>query len=151
MVNGSGNMWRKALRAVAALVQVGCLAHCTLEFAADLVVCEGPSMEPTIRGSDILLSEHISVRSRVLPKGSVVIVRAPSDPHSYICKRLVAGPGDRVPVPGVLSFVPKGHVWLEGDNKHNSTDSRMYGPVPFGLVRGRAVMKLWPPSQIGFV
>ncbi|KAA0189129.1 hypothetical protein HAZT_HAZT007030 [Hyalella azteca] len=108
-------------------------------------------MEPTICGSDILLAEHISVRSRIISKGSVVIVRSPSDPHSYICKRVIAGPGDRVPIVGSSSFVPKGHVWLEGDNKLNSTDSRAFGPVPFGLVRGRAVMKLWPPSDIGFV
>jgi len=45
---------------------------------------------------------------------------------------------------GNLKHVPKGHVWIEGDNSPNSTDSRMYGPIPVGLVRGRAVLRLWP-------
>ena len=37
--------------------------------------------------------------------------------------------------------VPKGHVWLQGDNATNSTDSRNYGPVPVALIRGRVILK----------
>ena len=33
--------------------------------------------------------------------------------------------------------IKRGHVWLEGDNKNNSSDSRNYGQVPYGLLRGR--------------
>ncbi|XP_013857334.1 mitochondrial inner membrane protease subunit 1 isoform X1 [Austrofundulus limnaeus] len=45
--------------------------------------------------------------------------------------------------------VPKGHVWLEGDNLKNSTDSRSYGPIPYALIRGRVCLKLWPPHTFG--
>lgn len=38
--------------------------------------------------------------------------------------------------------VPRGHVWLGGDNLGNSTDSRTYGPVPLGLVQGVIVAKV---------
>jgi len=44
--------------------------------------------------------------------------------------------------------VPRGHVWLEGDNRNNSADSRTYGPVPQGLVRGRALCRVWPPKEV---
>ena len=35
-------------------------------------------------------------------------------------------------------------MWLEGDNQHNSTDSRNYGPVPMALLRGRVAARMWP-------
>ncbi|CAN0578941.1 unnamed protein product, partial [Ectocarpus sp. 12 AP-2014] len=39
-------------------------------------------------------------------------------------------------------FVPQGHVWLEGDNLSNSSDSRTYGPIPLAMVRGRVFFKV---------
>ena len=44
-----------------------------------------------------------------------------------------------------MAQVPKGHVWLQGDNLHNSTDSRHYGAVPAGLLRGRVALKVPRP------
>ena len=41
-----------------------------------------------------------------------------------------------------ISKIPKGHVWLLGDNPNYSKDSRDYGPVPYGLIRGRACFKV---------
>ena len=40
------------------------------------------------------------------------------------------------------TIVPKGTVWLQGDNIFNSTDSRVYGPVPFAMLRGRVSHKV---------
>lgn len=34
--------------------------------------------------------------------------------------------------------MPKGHVWVAGDNMSNSIDSRHYGPVPIAMIRGKA-------------
>lgn len=44
-------------------------------------------------------------------------------------------------------IVPKGHVWLEGDNSENSLDSRFYGPVPMGLIESRVFCRLLPIKQ----
>ena len=46
------------------------------------------------------------------------------------------------------TVVPKGHVWLLGDNPDESIDSRHYGPVPIGLIQGKAICKLLPLSEM---
>ena len=43
-----------------------------------------------------------------------------------------------------LYVVPDGHIWVEGDNSINSSDSRNYGPVSAALIVGKVWMKLWP-------
>jgi inner membrane protease subunit 1 len=44
--------------------------------------------------------------------------------------------------------VPKGHIWVSGDNAADSRDSRMYGPVPMALIHGRLFARVWPPSAM---
>lgn len=57
--------------------------------------CYGPSMEPTLRTRDVLLTEHISPRLKRINIGDVVVARSPDD-NRCVCKRVVAGPGDIV-------------------------------------------------------
>lgn len=45
-------------------------------------------------------------------------------------------------------IVPKGHLWLEGDNSENSIDSRTYGPVPMGLIQSKATFRLYPNPTV---
>lgn len=44
--------------------------------------------------------------------------------------------------------VPLGHVWIEGDNYENSADSRLYGPIPIGLIQSRVLGRIWPFSDL---
>jgi len=46
--------------------------------------------------------------------------------------------------------VPAGHVWLAGDHRDHSADSRVFGPVPVGRIKGRAWMALlsWGPHGL---
>lgn len=50
--------------------------------------------------------------------------------------------GERRKGEGKWVKVPKGHVWLAGDNMSNSTDSRTYGPVPLSLIKGKVVAQV---------
>ena len=47
-------------------------------------------------------------------------------------------------VPSALTRVPRGHLWLEGDNAAASVDSRHFGPAPAGLVEGKARLAVFP-------
>lgn len=125
-----------------------CVVHCTSEYLGDIVICQGPSMEPTITSYDVILTEHVSIIKKEINRGDIIISRSPSNPKEFICKRVKGIPGDKIRKGFSSQVVPKGHVWLEGDNKNNSTDSRTYGPVPIGLLRGRAVCKVFPFNKV---
>jgi signal peptidase I len=47
--------------------------------------------------------------------------------------------------------VPEGMLWVMGDNRRNSADSRVFGPIKQDTVVGRAVVRVWPPSRASFL
>lgn len=106
-------------------------------------------MEPTIYTNNVLLTEHFTPHARKVERGDIIIAKCPTNPKEFVCKRVTALPGDKVRTGFVSTdVVPRGHVWLEGDNSSNSLDSRSYGPVPQGLIRSRALLKVWPLSDV---
>jgi signal peptidase I len=47
--------------------------------------------------------------------------------------------------------VPEGYVYVLGDHRSNSSDSRVFGPVPVQNVVGKAWLSYWPVNDLGFV
>jgi inner membrane protease subunit 1 len=85
-----------------------------------------------------------------LSRGDLITLKSPLEPHRIICKRLIGLPGDLVCVdptgekaPSSEHIkIPKGHVWISGDNAAWSRDSRDYGPVSMSLIQGRIVARV---------
>ena len=132
-------------------------------FCADHVgypgVVRGNSMLPSLHGSTTArYGDVVWLRKTglVFPieRGAVVVLRSPENPKKFIIKRVLAMEGDCVATDrgkGKPLVVPHGHVWVEGDNTTCSRDSTHLGPVPTGLVLGRASHIIWPPSRFGTI
>jgi signal peptidase I len=107
-------------------------------------------MLPTLYAHDnwVVADKCTHRLGRVWQRGDVVFAISPIEPSKAVAKRIVGLPGDVVKVfperDDTAIHVPKGHVWLTGDNLSNSTDSRAYGPVPIALLRGRILGRIWP-------
>ena len=109
-------------------------------------------MMPTFSATgDFVLVEALSLRFpflRPLARGDIVTFVSPLDAKVSVCKRIVGLQGDKVYLdPHVTEGedwikVPKGHVWVLGDNLDSSRDSRMYGPVSLALLRGRVAARV---------
>ncbi len=74
--------------------------------------------------------------------------------HVYVNGRLLHEPwlpssGADLGTPIPTTTVPKGDIFVMGDNRVFSCDSRIWGPFPQGYVVGHVVLRIWPPSRIG--
>ena len=134
--------------------------------AEAVTVKDGPSMEPNLYRGYRVMTEKISYAFHPPRRGDIVVVERPEGEESLI-KRVVASSGEEVQVSGGHTFVngqptdepwvtnfggreyppavvPPDHVFVLGDNRAVSHDSRAIGPVPMGSVLGRAWLIYWP-------
>ena len=137
----------------------------------------GQSMEPNLHTDQRLVVEKISYNHwlpvRGSQRGDVVVFRV--NPNSdLLIKRVIGLPGDRVEIRAGQVFingelldepylnqptygdygpvdVPPLHIFVLGDNRGFSNDSRAFGPLPLDMVIGRAWFSYWPPDEWGLV
>jgi signal peptidase I len=142
-------------------------------FLAEPMRVSSTSMRPTLVPGDRVLVDKVTYRFRDPRRGELVVFHPPVG-GGLALKRVVALPGDRVGVrDGVLVvngrqvqesyvdhesvdatyfgpvIVPTGRIFVMGDRRANSEDSRVYGPVPQDDILGRAELVVWPPGRVG--
>ncbi|KAF0718615.1 Aste57867_1585 [Aphanomyces stellatus] len=136
-------------------LRIGAGAYCVKLYLLDILLGMGPSMNPTLPDGVIILVDKLSLRWRPLAVGDVVVGASPVNAQGSMCKRIIAMEGQYVKRrprfetdADEIVEVPKGHVWVEGDNPTASIDSRHYGPIPQALIWGRVTYKVWPLAEI---
>lgn len=137
------------------------------------------SMHPTLEAGDHIIAEKISYYFRRPDVDDVVLFSTTKPMQEYginseevLIKRVVAKAGDLVEVcngkllvngivktedfiaePAAYDMtairVPDGCVFVLGDNRNNSCDSHIWGPLPVENILGRYVLRYLRPSQVG--
>jgi signal peptidase I len=131
------------------------------------------SMKPTLLEGDRILLSRLTYHFRDPKAGDVVVFHSPLHEGEDLVKRIVAVGGDRVSVsdgdlyvnglaidePYLLDrdfagelpeqVVPEGYVFVMGDNRNESGDSRLFGPVDADLIIGEALCIYWPVGRWG--
>ncbi len=170
---------RRALRdGIEVIVVALVLAFLLRSFLVQPFVVDGFSMQNTLQNQERVLVEKLSPRFMSLHYGEIVVFRPPIAHYQgdYI-KRVIATGGQTVsmvagqvyvngrkmPQPflvhrGVSTMdsysmrpykVPAGDIFVLGDHRDDSDDSRVFGPVKLSAVAGVAFWAIWPLSDFG--
>jgi len=174
LVSRAGRFLLSMVREIAETVLPALLIALVINLLlAQATVVEGQSMEPTLHDHERVIVEKVSYRIHPPRRGDVVVIHNPNG-EGLLIKRVVGLPGEEVSIQngrviidgrpldepwsvhiGGADFpptsVPADHVFVLGDNRPHSNDSRAFGPVPIGQILGRAWLIYWPPDQIGRV
>ena len=137
-------------------------------------------MEPTLQIGDRIIVNKLAVSWGTIHIGDIVVFKAPpaencGEPVTDLVKRVIGTPGDTLTSKGNTIYVngtklhetwthnePLGQpitkitlksnqYFMMGDNHSDSCDSRMWGPVPRSDIIGKAFLRIWPLSRIGFL
>jgi len=146
-------------------------------FIAQPFVVSGNSMYPTFHNGEYLIVNELAKYQDNYQRGDVVILRYPLDTSKYFIKRVIGLPGETLTiVDGVVTITGPGHTapltlsepyvkspkqenlsrtledgqyFVMGDNRAQSSDSRVWGPVPKNMMDGKALLRLFPISKVG--
>jgi signal peptidase I len=135
---------------------------------------DGPSMEPSFYHNDHVIVNRWAYKLGDIERGDVVVFPFPHLPDEDFIKRVIGLPGDKIEVfngivyvndypieePYVMAsptrdymerFVPEGMVFVMGDNRNNSSDSREWGFLSIDDIIGKAIFVYWPITGFGVV
>lgn len=139
-------IWKRFIDYSKTIAKVGILYYYIKTYICEVSLLEGPSMEPTLNQSSVVLVDKISVLYRKIRRNEIISLVSPVNNSVLLCKRVIKIEGDNIKVnKGNRAIViPKECIWVEGDNKYNSLDSWVFGPIKRELIIGRVLLQLYP-------
>lgn len=141
-------------------------------FLFEFVRVDGPSMNPTLETDERIVIEKVSRYFGLPERGEVVVVHYPNRTENFV-KRVIGLPGETLEIRDSVVYingealeetyvnpvpyadygpvvVPEDHVFVMGDNRANSSDSRMLGvgAIPADAIVGHGLFVTWPLDSI---
>ena len=131
----------------------------------------GSCMEPNLYTGERLLGNKLVYRLNGVHRGDIVVFRPPHRPDTPFIKRVIGLPGEILEIRDNQVFinshalrepylhlawhdnrpaerVPAGMVFVMGDNRDNSSDSRSWGELPLENVQAKAWLRYWPLNRL---
>ncbi len=173
--------WRTSIvETLDASIFAALLSLVIITFVVQAFYIPSGSMEPTLQVGDRILVSKFTYRFGSIHRGDVVVFHYPLNPGKDFVKRVVALPSETVELrDGVVLInnepikelyptalvggdractsnygpqkIPSDQLFVLGDNRCNSEDSRFFGFVPRGNIVGKAMFVYWPPQRLGLV
>ncbi len=135
---------------------------------------EGASMEPNFHNGEYLIVNKLAYRLGEYERGDVIVFKYPNDPSKDYIKRVIGLPGDTVEIRGGQLYVNNveinepyehmpnvrdepptvvdaGYLYVMGDNRPASSDTRSWGQLGQEFVIGQAWLAIWPFDTAGLV
>lgn len=142
---------------------------------------KGASMEPTFISGDYILTSRITYKFRKYERGDVVVFKSPKNPDIEYIKRIIGLPSDKILIKnsevfvndklikekyisaatnlweggcikdGVPYIVPVDEIFVMGDNRPRSSDSREFCSIPIQSLIGQVFYRYFPADKIGVV
>ncbi len=167
--------WRRTLLDVIETILLSLALFLAINVVTERIRVESISMQPTLYPGDYVIVNKIAFKFNHSPqRGDVIVFKYPPDPNAipYI-KRVIGLPGDKIHIAsgkvyinGELMLepylkvitnrggdwtVPADMLFVMGDNRNNSSDSRSWGFVPLENIIGRAELIYLPPQHWAFL
>ncbi|HIT22892.1 MAG TPA: signal peptidase I [Candidatus Faecimonas intestinavium] len=136
-------------------------------FVVSPIRVNGASMDPTLNDKDIMLLDEISYRFSDIERFDIVVVK---EEDEYLIKRVIGLPGETVEYKNDKLYIDgkyvkedfkhketfdfsttlgKDEYFIMGDNRTNSTDSRVFGPISRDKIMGKTSLTILPVSRFG--
>ncbi len=172
--NDAGRGWGRTILDVLETILLSVILFVGINTVSSRIRVESISMQPTLYAGNFVLVNKLAYRLGTPGRGDIIVFRYPPDPTQvpYI-KRVIGLPGDHVHIAdgqvyinGQLLIepyltvrtnrggdwtVPANSLFVMGDNRNNSSDSRSWGFVPLQNVIGKAELVYWPPQKWGML
>lgn len=145
-------------------------------YIGSIFLVSGASMAPTLESGDILFVNKLAYLTSRPKRGDIVILKYPGDPERRkFVKRVIAVPLERVEIkdgrvyinkkflteaylsfdvisePDLSLILKPDEYYTVGDNRPNSSDSRIFGPTSVGFLIGAAKLRIWPLDRAGYI